>query len=221
MAVSGDMFLGFIGNKLHLEVKYKNRVGFMSCFVFRRITLNEPSFMIKEADIEIACERALIEPDFSEIIGKGAITLRCQLKNASFLRIKEKLLESPEISAFLEANASEVFEHIIGIDFETIDTTLRLWEENLEIGSLEANGKDARITSSGTFTESGKVKLAVKVLFSPHLIESLPEDARNMLKQESDGWYSYSLNFEADRENEAMTLDSDKISIRFEKIKLR
>ena len=207
-----------MGEKLHIDIAYEGRLGFLQCFVYRFIDIKEPVFLIKDAKLELGCKQAFIEPNFSKLITKKTIILRCGLQDAKFLHLKEKIKENDDYSFLFQGDVSKLLDRIIDFQFDVILTTLFLYGETVEFKTFEARSKDINIYASGKATESGNISLKAKFFFSPEIVKEFPEEVNSLLTEESRGWLSYSLELEGGQETPFLNINSDRIKIEFKKI---
>lgn len=218
LARAGDIFLSFIGDKLHINIAYKNHSGFVSCFMLRLIELDNPLFILKDFGLRIKCQKALIEPDFSELAKKRVIILKCTLKNVTFLSGDEKIIKSDDFPASFENGPLVLFDKLNNIVYDTIWTELGVYNEKVRFSSYQANSKDVKIWASGTVEESGNFNIRVKGFFSPEIVAGVSQELIGILTQESRGWLSYSINVASDKDKSLFKLDSDRFKLDFKKI---
>lgn len=189
LARAGDIFLSFVGKKIHVNIDYKNRSGFVSCFLLRFIELEEPVFALKDFDFALLSRKAFVEPAFDRVLDKKLISLDCTFENASFLNPEEK------------SGASLLFDKLATLVFERVDAELLIYGETVEFPSCQAENDDVKLYASGYVTESGGFELRMKIFFSPEIAKSLPEELRGMLTEVGGGWFSYFLHIRLDYEH--------------------
>lgn len=218
---SGDAFIRFIGDKLRLDISYKNDVGFLSCFVLKSIKLKEPVFTSKDTGVSISCGAALIEPSFDELFSKKAILLECSLYGGRIVDIKETVKNMTDMSLVFNESASYVVDTISDIFYKKINAKLRMYGETVDFIYFKADSDKVRLSASGSFSEDGKVALSTDILLSPEITSDFPPEIVAMLTEKSDGWFSYSVNIETSKDRPYLKLESDRIKINFEKIEMK
>lgn len=218
---AGDAFLRFVGSKIHVNIAYENHSGFLSCFILKHIILGNPVFTLEEPGLAIGCKKAFIEPDFSELISKKAITLRCTFQDVAFLHIEERISDPENMALFFEGGAGPLLDRIKNMRFDAMRLTLVIYGETAEFPHFEAHSKDIKIYASGRMSESGDFKLKLKAFISPEMAGTLPLELSVLLTEESRGWLSYSLDAEGAEDEPFLRLKSDRIKIDFEKIEIK
>jgi len=212
------MFFSFLGEKLHMDISYKNQSGFVSCFVLKFVKLEKPVFALKDFDLELGCKEAFIEPRFDEVWTKKAVILECTLKDASFLKVEEKLKDTDDLTKILGGNLDFLLDRLTGVLFEYITTELRIYGETAEFLSFEAYSKDIALFASGLISEAGNFNVDMKIFFSAGLAGHFPEEIKGMLTEEHEGWFSYSLKAESGKNGSFLNIDSDRFKLEFEEI---
>jgi len=218
---AGDLFLSFVGDKIHIIIDYKNYVGFPSCFLLRSVALDRPVFRLKDFDFALACQRALIEPRFNRLYTNRTIILDCYFENASLLGIDDKTKESDQSFQLFNGGLGVLFERLKNLVFEDVHTRLVVYGETVEFPYFEAAGKESKIVASGYVTESGDFKIAAKIFFSPEVAAEFPEELKKMLTAESRDWLSYSLSIESGQDKSFLKLESDRFRLNFERLDVR
>ena len=221
MSKSGDAFISFIGDKLRLDISYKNHVSFISCFLLKSVKLKEPIFSSKDTDISMSCGAAVIEPDFSELFSKKAINLKCSLYGGRIANIQEKMNDIAGMPLVFDSSASYVVDTISGIFYKKIEAKLRMYGETVDFIYFEADSDKVRLSASGSFSEDGKVSLSTDILLSSEMVSGFPPEITAMLTEKPDGWFSYSINVETGKDRPYLKLESDRIKINFEKIEVK
>jgi len=183
--------------------------------------LENPVFLLRDFDLALGCQEAYIQPDFSKVKDESAILIKCELKNASFLKIKERIAESAQKLLLFDKDLAGILEELGNILYGNMSVTLRLYTGRVEFSSCEAYNRDIRLNASGTVTEEGDLDIKAKVFFSPELTGKLPEELSSVLTEESRGWRSYSLHLEKGEEKPFLKLESDRIRFDFKKIEVR
>jgi len=201
-----------------MDISYENQSGFISCFVLKFVKLERPVFALKDFDLELGCREAFIEPRFDQLWTKKAIILECTLKDASFLKVEEKLKDTGELTKIFHGNLGFLFERLSGVLFEYINTELRVYGETAEFLSFEAHSKDIAVFASGLISESGNFNVDMKVFFSGGIVGLFPEEIQGMLTEEHEGWFSYSLKAETRKNGSFINIDSDRFKLEFEEI---
>ncbi len=228
--MAGDIFLSFIGNEIHIGISYKNHSGFMSCFVTRRIKLEMPVFVIKDFDLALGAEKALIKPDFSEVLDKKTIILKCSIKNAAFLRAEEKFKDTDDLLGLFGGKMPPLLDRLINVLFSDIDGDLRIFGKTLEFRSVRAESRDIKLLASGSVTESGDTKLDLEIFFSSEIVGAFPEELKAMLTAEATGlpdasadasaagWFSYRIKLESGESKPFLKLETDTLKLEFKQI---
>jgi len=219
-ARSGDMFLAFIGNKTHVNIDYKNRSGFVSCFLLRVIRLKNPVFALKDCDFTLECQNAIIRPGFDRLAEKKQIILDCHFENASFLGSAKKL-KTEKPARLLQGNTSLLVERLSGLVFHDIHAELIIYGETVEFPYCLASAKDVKLYASGHITESGDFKIKAKIFFSPEIAGEFPEEFRALFAEEPKGWASYYLHAESGNDRSSFKFETDTLSIDFERLEVK
>lgn len=217
-ATAGDIFLSFIGNEIHIDISYRNHSDFISCFLRRRISLKAPVFVLKDFDLALGAEKAFIEPDFSEVLDKKAIILKCGIKNAAFLHVEEKLKDTNDLAKLFGGEVPPLLDKLANVLFSTIDGELRIFGETLQFRSLSAESRDIKLSASGSVTESGDTKLELEIFFSPEIVGAFPEELKSMLRAEATGWFSYRIKLESGESRPFFKLETDTLRLEFKQI---
>ena len=218
LARSGDLFLSFLGKEIRIEMNYRNHSGFRSCFIKREVELKNPIFTITDADLLIGAESATLYPDFSRTFKESIIILKCEIKNASLLEIEEKFKGSNEDILKLGANVNDLLDEVLNILFFKINTTLLIDKDSVHFETFEATSENIKIIASGFVNEAGDFSVNASFLFSPEIVSKIPEKVTEMLRQEENGWFSYSLRAESGKKNSYLKFESDLLKIDFRQI---
>lgn len=215
---AGDIFLSFIGNEIHIGISYGNHSGLIDCFVRKRINLEAPVFLIKDFDLALGSQSALIRPDFTEALDKKTITLKCSIKNASLLHVKDKIKDTDDIAGFFGGKTSQLLDRLANVLFDTIDGELRIFGETLEFRSLKAVSNEIKLTASGSVTESGSINLSLEVFFAPDIVATFPDELKAMLKAEATGWFSYRIKLANSASESIFKLETDMFRVEFKEV---
>ena len=202
------MFLSFLGKELHVHIAYKNRSGFLSCFILRFIELDNPAFTLEDFDLKLGCQKAYIEPGFDKLLAEKAIILKCTLKDASLLGIKG------------EGDLSVLFDQISNNIYDTIYANLLIYNDRVRFPFFSAYSEDIRLYASGSMTEKGDLNLSMKAFFSPRITGQFPKELSEILTQESGGWVSYRLHVESGKDKPFLKLESDKFRLNFKRVEI-
>ena len=222
LAGAGDIFLSYLADKLRMTVAYKNHSGFISCFILRSIKLDNPVFALKDLDFALGCQKALIRPDFSELIKRKAIILECDLENASFLGAEEKIKESDDnFLAFLQGDVTAVFDMVANLVFDSVRTKLIVYGDTVEFPYYEAHSEGIKLKASGSASKSGDFDIEAKAFFSRETAEGFPEELKALLTEGSDGWFSYYLRAAGGKDKPFLELESDMFRLQFERVEAR
>lgn len=210
---AGDVFLDFIGRKIHIKAEYKNHSGIISCFLLRSIALDEPVFKLEDFDLALGCRKAFIRPGFKRLLANKAILLKCDLENAFFL--------SDGFMPPFNGGFSALFERLTGHVFENMQAELFIYGETIEFRSLEMHSKDITIYSYGTVNESGSFDIDARIYLSPEIVKSFPEELKAMLTEESRGYLSYHFSIEGGKDKSFLKLESDRFRLNFERLDIK
>ncbi|MFH1380804.1 MAG: hypothetical protein ABIH57_01345 [Candidatus Omnitrophota bacterium] len=221
LATSGDMFLSFLGRKLHIDISYGTHTGFISCFILRSITLENPKLRLKDADTSITCRTAHFTPRFDELWNKQTIVLECVLNDVSFPGIAEQFKDTKELASLIQGDIQALAEVISSvINYDYIYVTLALHGDRVTFRSFEAKSDKLILTASGFITENSSFGIKLKIFFSPEFTKDFPVELKEFLTKEGEGWLSYSLNAESGKDNPFFVLESDRIKINFKKVEV-
>ena len=188
-----------------------------------------PVFVIRDFDLAVGSQDALIEPDFSEVLDKKTIILKCSIKNATFLRAGEKFSRSSgippkagkdadELLGLFGAEMPPLLDILANVLFSTIEGELRIFGETLEFRSVKAESRDIKLSASGSVTESGDTKLELEIFFSPEIAAAFPDELKAMLKVEATGWFSYRIKLESGEAKPFLKLETDRLKVEFKQI---
>ncbi|MCQ9206610.1 MAG: hypothetical protein NG740_01840 [Omnitrophica bacterium] len=213
--------MAFIGKKIHVKFDYKNHAGFVSCFLLRHIALEKPVVLLKDFDLALGCEKALIRPGFGKLLSEKKIILNCTLKNASLLSLREKIQKNGEFAAFFQGALPLLFDKLTDLTFDSIHTVLIIYGETIEFPHFAAYARDCKLYAKGYATESGSFNIRAKMFFSPEIVRDFPEELKAVLTEESRGWLSYYAHVEGGSENSSFKLESDRFRINFEKLEVK
>jgi hypothetical protein len=180
--------------------------------------LTEPVVTLKDADLKIKCEKALIVPRFSKLITKKTIILTCTFQNAAFLSLEEKIGESDDLAAFMQGGASALMEKLLNINFDTMKMELYLREGRVDFPHFNAMSKEGAISVSGYATEDGDFDIKGKISFPPATVKLFPPELVEMLTEDKSGWFAYSMHIEASQKNAFLKFDSDRLKIDFKQV---
>ncbi|MBL7158359.1 MAG: hypothetical protein ISS91_02500 [Candidatus Omnitrophica bacterium] len=217
-AFSGRVFLDFIGNELHIGLNYSNWVDFVSCFVIRRARLDDPVFIIKDfRNIAITADFAFLEPSFDRLLDEKGITVTFTLKN---VRLASPVVDTTSLSegGFLP---SDLWPVVSEGAFEEITTTIFMHGDTAEFLNFGAVSENIKISARGVVSEKGYIDISAHILFSPSLVNGLPENIKQNLKTSLSGWGKYNLKFAAGSSGDGLRIESDRIKIEFEKVDVR
>lgn len=218
LARSGDVFLSFVSDKLEIDTSYQNHSGFVSCFLLRFIELQKASFIPEKLPLELSCEKAFVQPDFSELLKQGSITLTCSIRNAVFSEARRDREEADGIFSFFHASGSEMLKRIAGCPFENIYTRLFLHGDTVEFLYFVADSRDIKIYGKGSINRAGDLKMSARVFLSEKIAGKFSNELRDLFTPESSGWLSYGLNIEKGESVPFLKVDSDRFSINFQKV---
>ena len=221
LARSGDVFLSFIANKIHILISYENHSGLLSCFILRFIELEKPVIRLRDFDFSLSSERVFIEPRFHRLFSDRTIVLNCNMENARFLATDENASQNDDLLGLFQGGASLILKHLTRMQFDHIHAELAIWGETVEFYSFEADAPDVRIYASGRIAESGSLGLNMRIFFAPELARDFPEELGNLLTQEARGWLSYSLSVETGRDKSFLKMESENIKIDFERLEVK
>ncbi len=183
--------------------------------------------MIRDFDLALGSQKATIEPDFSELLDKKAIILKCIIKNAAFLDIGEKIKNTGDLSGLFDGKIPPLLNRLANVLFGTIEADLRIFGETLEFRSFKAESGDIEVSASGSVTESGDTKLDLEIFFSPGITATFPEELKSLLKAgeregasggETAGWLSYRVKLESGESKPFLKLETDFIKLEFKQI---
>jgi len=218
---AGDMFLFYLAEEMHIGISYRNHSGALSCFILRSIKLDSPVFEIKDVNIVIGSQKALMRPDFSKIFSKKTIILNCLIENATFLELKEKIKEGQKTFIFLGGDSSFFTDKLIDTLFKTIKATLFVYEDSVKFSEFEAISENIMVNASGFINEDGNFNIDLTMFFSPLIVSHFPEEVSNLLAKEKDGWMSYHLYAEGGEDQSFFKLESDAFKINFEEVEAK
>ena len=218
---AGDIFLSHLAEEMHMGISYRNHSGAISCFILRSIELDNPVFEIKDANIAIGSQKALMRPDFSKLLSEKVIVLECFIKNATFLELKEKIKKGQEVFPFLGGDSSFFTDKLIDTLFKTINTTLFVYKDSVRFTEFEATSENIRVKASGFISENGNFNIDLTMFFSPLVALHFPEEVKALLTEEEDGWMSYHLYAEGGEDQSFFKLESDAFKINFEKVETK
>lgn len=218
---AGDMFLAFVGEKIHINIDYENHSGFLSCFRLKFIELENPVFTLKDFDLALASRKAFIEPGFDRVLREKKITLACDLENTSFLNPRGRAGDPGELAELFQGSPSLLVDELAGLVFEHIHTDLVIYGETVEFPAFEAGSKDVKLYASGYITESGDFDIKVKLFFSPRVARGFPEELKMMLTEKSRGWFSYFLHVESGKGMPSLKLESDRFKLDFDRLEVK
>ena len=221
LATSGDVFLSFIANKIHILISYNNHSGLFSCFILRFIELEKPVIRLRDFDFALSSERAFIEPRFHRLLSDRTIVLNFNMENARFLPAGESASLNDDLLGLLQGGTSLVLNRLTRMQFDRIHAELAIWGETIEFNSFEADSPDARIYASGRITESGSLNLNMRIFFAPELARDFPEELGRILTQEAGGWLSYSLSVETGQDRSSLRVESEKFKLNFERLEVK
>lgn len=217
-ARAGDGFLRFVGEKLRINITYKNHSGFISCFVFRVIRLDNPVFVVQDFDLALECQNASIEPRLNKLITEKKIILKCALKNASFLNLDEKLKNNGEIAPFFAGEASALLKRLGGILYDAVHTEIIMHNDSVHFPYYTADSKDVKIRAFGHMSKKGDFDISLKILFAPEMTKQFPEALSALLTKESKGWSSYYMRIASGQEKPFLKVESDRFRLDFKEI---
>ena len=166
----------------------------------------------------MGCQKARIKPDFSELADKKAIILKCALKNTTFLHAEGKNKNVDGFPELFGGKLPALLDRLSNVLFNTIDTELLIFGETLEFRSFEARAKDIKLSASGSVEENGNIGLSLKILFSPEIVATLPEELKTILTPEETGWFSYHIKLESSRARPFLKLETDRFRLEFKEI---
>jgi len=221
LATSGNMFLSFLGEKLHINLVYKTNAGFVSCFILRSIKLENPKLHLEDIDVNIACKTAYFRPRFDEIVDKKTIVLDCVLNDVFFPDVTGDLQSAKELPFLLQGSTQALTDMVRSVAYyDYVYATLALHDDRVTFRSFEAKSDSLRLNASGFITEGGDFEIKLKIFFSPEFTKDFPEEAKGFLTQEGSGWLSYSFKAENSQNSMFFNLESDQIKINFKKVEV-
>ncbi|MBN1353627.1 MAG: hypothetical protein JW994_03030 [Candidatus Omnitrophica bacterium] len=215
---SGDAFLWFIGNKLHLDIAYKNHSGFIACFILRFMRLESAVFRLHGTNVTLTCREAYIEPSFDRFLSNRSIRLNCTLNDVSLSRLSGSVGDKVAAAPFLQANARLLIDKVMNISYDKMFAEIKVHGDTAEFPYCAAYSSYLRLVASGQVSESGIFSLKLKIFVSPKMAEELPSDVRALLSEESRDWLSYSLSIKNESDASSFSLESDKFRLNFETV---
>jgi len=221
LSKSGDAFLAFIGEELHIDITYRNHSGFISCYLLRFIELASPVFVIKDFDVALGCREAYLIPDFSEVFSEKAITLECAIKDASFLEVEKKIKDVGDLDKYFDKDTLRLLSGLLDMLFQEIFVKIKIYGTIAEIKYFTAYSKTVRIFASGVIEEDKGFELKAKIFISPTLAAKLPAEVVEFLTEKSRGWFSYSFHIVAREDRPFLKFESDRFRINFEKVEVK
>ncbi|MFH1594175.1 MAG: hypothetical protein ABID09_05725 [Candidatus Omnitrophota bacterium] len=215
---AGDVFLFYLGRELRIDISYKNHAGFISCFMLRSLRLKSPIFRPEDFDAAIECQTALIVPSFDRLIKDKTIALKCVLKNASVVGLEKKAAGADDLFALFQGNIMALFNELQSIVYSEVFMEMVLHEGSVHFKSFEAHSDNVKLRASGTIAETGDFDVKLKVYFSPEIAAKFPDNIGAILREESGGWLSYSMDVANGQDSSVFKLNSDRFIFDFERI---
>ena len=220
-AVSGKVFLDFIGNELHISLEYSNWVDFVSCFVIRHVRLDDPEIVVKDFhNAVIKADRAFLEPSFDRLFTEKGIQVTFIIENARLAApiISPKDRGSDILRPFAQSAPPDLWGVLSEGAFDTVTTTIFMHGDTADFENFEAVSKNIKIIARGSASENGDVKISAHLLFSPELVGAMPEALKEKLTVSLSGWGKYDFKFEFESDEQGMRIESDRLRIEFKKV---
>jgi len=201
-AVSGDILLGRIARSLGFVVTYNNRCTFYDAFIARAVKVNDLKLQVMDEPIYILSKSSTIEFDFSKILKKRAIGLRCSLKDPIF-NFKEDN-KSSDLLSYLPREFIALQEKVNWLDMGYLSCGLLLYGETAEITEFLLGSDDVKIYGNGLVEKEKTIDVYIKALFSQKIALVFPEMALAILEDNRNGTKTLEVKLKMDMVNKSV-----------------
>jgi len=158
-------------------------------------------------------ERIELRPSFA-LLRTGEISFGCRSEN---LKFHEELPFVNSVRTFLSIPPAE------SIRFDTVNGTVSLRKNEVEVSGLEAERRDMRILAGGTVdTRAESLDYECVFLFSDHLTANIHDVFKfALLTKDEPGWMKLELDVHGDYKKPSLKLKNDLLDINIKAVNLQ
>jgi len=210
----GNLLLDYLQRTIGVEFIYKGRVSGIDTFVFRNASVQDFKVKIPSANLIVACKKAELQFDFSEIISKRAIGVSSTFYKPKFESVSDtKEKKDASVMSFLPG----VFSSITGekniASLERLYCDLVLFGDTARVRNIIISSSDFILNVKCDLQRNGIIKGDLRAYFSPALVQKLPQEALGMFKESPDPWKMFVISFNVNPKDKFYKIEGDRFRL--------